>query len=96
MNTRLTKMSEDDHLMNGWIPTEQSKMTSLMSDLKPQFVFLAACNSENVGRIFLKAGVKHVICVDQNQRILDRAAIEFSKIFYDEVFDDGNSICSAF
>jgi len=31
-----------------------------------QFVFVASCHSEQVGRIFIEAGVPHVICIDQN------------------------------
>jgi hypothetical protein len=49
-----------------------------------------------VGKIFLEAGIPHVICIDQNQTILDKAAIEFSKFFYDEVFDCYNNICDAY
>ena len=51
-----------------------------------------------VGRIFLEAGVPHVICIDKGQTILDKAAVEFTKYFYDEVFDIGTnkSICDAF
>ena len=49
-----------------------------------------------VGRIFLDAGVPHVICIDQKQTILDKAAIEFSKNFYSEVFDDYQNICDAY
>ena len=37
-----------------------------------------------------------MICIDQNQTILDKAAIEFSKFFYDEVFDRYNNICDAY
>lgn len=49
-----------------------------------------------MGRIFLEAGVPHVICIDQNETILDKAAIEFSKFFYDEVFDTYQNICDAY
>ena len=49
-----------------------------------------------MGRIFIEAGVPHVICIDQNQTILDKAAIEFSKFFYDEVFDTYRNICDAY
>lgn len=61
-----------------------------------QFVYVASCHSEQVGRIFLEAGVPHVICIDQNETILDKAAIEFSKFFYDEVFDTYQNICDAY
>ena len=61
-----------------------------------QFVYVASCHSEQVGRIFLEAGVPHVICIDQNETILDKAAVEFSKFFYDEVFDTFKNICDAY
>ena len=61
-----------------------------------QFVCVASCHSEQVGRIFLDAGVPHVICIDQTQAIKDKAAIEFSKAFYDEVFDTYKNICDAY
>jgi hypothetical protein len=31
-----------------------------------QFVYVASCHSEQVGKIFLEAGIPHVICIDQN------------------------------
>ena len=38
-----------------------------------------------------------MICINQNQTILDKAAIEFSKYFYDEIFGVNNvSICDAY
>ena len=57
---------------------------------------MASCHSEKVGNIFIEAGVPHVICIDQNQTILDKAAVEFSKYFYDEVFDGYRNICEAY
>lgn len=58
---------------------------------------MASCHSERVGRLFFESlGVPHVICIDQNQTILDKAAIEFSKLFYDEVFESYRNICDAF
>jgi len=44
----------------------------------------------------VEAGVPHVICIDQKETILDKAASEFSKWFYDEVFDTYNDICTAY
>ncbi len=57
---------------------------SFLKDLKPKitFVILAACHSEEWGRAFFNAGVKHVICVNKNHKLNDRAAIVFSKKFY--------------
>ena len=61
-----------------------------------QFVYVASCHSERVGMIFQQTGVPHVICISQNQTILDRAAIDFSKFFYAEVFDKYSTICEAY
>ena len=45
-------------------------------------VFVAACDSEFVGKIFQKCGARHVICVKQKRHVLDEAAIHFTKRFY--------------
>lgn len=37
--------------------------------VKLEFVFVAACKSEFVGKIFLMSGVKHVICVREGSEI---------------------------
>ena len=61
-----------------------------------QFVFVASCHSEEVGKIFNEAGIPHVICINKKETVLDKAAIEFSKFFYDEVFDSYKNICEAY
>ena len=45
-------------------------------------VFVAACDSEFVGKIFLRCGAKHVICVKKDRFVLDQAAIAFTEMFY--------------
>ena len=52
-----------------------------------EFVFVASCYSEFAGKVFLKAGVRHVICVKQGNEIGDEAVINFSKSFYRAVFN---------
>jgi len=52
-----------------------------------QFVFVASCQSEEWGIIFKDAGIPHVICIRKKDFYKDKVAIEFSKYFYDEVFD---------
>ena len=49
-------------------------------------VFVAACKSDFMGRIFQKTGAKHVICVKKTKEILDEAAIAFTKSFYYHIF----------
>ena len=70
------------------------KLKDLPTNL--QFVYVASCHSEKVGEIFLKIGVPHLICINQNQTILDKAAVDFSKYFYNEVFDKYSTICEAY
>ena len=58
---------------------------------------IASCHSEMLGRIFLDAGVEHVICVDKKKEIRDKAAIVFSRTFYSCIFKSSAfTICEAF
>lgn len=52
-----------------------------------QIVFVNACHSEEVGRVFLEAGVTCVIAVESDLKIEDNVARNFSKIFYQEIFN---------
>ena len=58
-------------------------------------MFLASCHSEKVGEVFIKNGVKHVICVRRDVPIEDNTSIEFAKTFY-SMFFSGNDVCRAF
>lgn len=60
------------------------------------FVFVASCHSEFVGRIFLEAGAKHVICIDHKQEVDDNAVITFTEAFYDSIFSNAMDVCKAF
>ena len=62
---------------------------------KIKLVFVAACMSDFVGRIFQQCDVPHVICSEQGKTILDEAAISFSKDFYSKLFK-GEAVCKAF
>ena len=57
---------------------------------------MASCHSEEVGKVFKEAGIPHVICINKNNTVLDQAAIEFSKVFYDQVFSPYMNICDAY
>ena len=61
-----------------------------------EFVVVASCHSECVGKIFQASGAKHVICIDQKKILQDEAAILFSKTFYSHIFGSSLSICEAF
>ena len=58
-------------------------------------VFVAACDSKGIGKIFQRCGVKHVICVEQGRSVLDSASICFTKTFYGQLFR-GDPVCDAF
>ena len=60
-----------------------------------EVVFLAVCDSEFAGQIFLKCGAKHVICVKRNRQVLDVASIDFTKSFYNYIVL-GMTVCAAF
>jgi len=47
-----------------------------------QLVFLSACHSEQIGKVFLQNGVPHVICIKQEDEVLDQAALDFTKSLY--------------
>ena len=64
-----------------------------MPDL--EVVFVAACQSEFIGGIFKKCGASHVVCVKQSEHVLDEAAIDFTKSFYQHLFDEFD-VCEAF
>ena len=50
-------------------------------------MFLAACDSDLIGRIFRDSGVDHVICIKSARYVLDEAAIKFTKHFYKAIFE---------
>ena len=60
-----------------------------------QLVFVNACHSEEVARVFLNAGVPCVIAVQSAYGILDDVATNFSHHFYDQL-SDGKTIREAF
>ena len=58
-------------------------------------VFLAACHSELIGDMFIKSGVKHVVCIKQKDEVLDAAALTFTKFFYKDLMEQ-KTVCDAF
>lgn len=62
-----------------------------------ELVFVSSCHSELIGNIFFKAGIGHVICIKESEKISDEASITFAKAFYHSLFSiNGKSICDAF
>ena len=76
-----------------------SEINQIISDSTKNFkfslVFVAACDSEDVGKI-LRLGAKHVICVEKGRFVLDKAAILFTKTFYQLIYQKEEEICTAF
>lgn len=67
----------------------------LKNSAQLELVFVAACMSRNVGEMFLKNGVKHVICIDHEKTIQDESILQFTNRFYKMIFS-GRNICEAF
>lgn len=61
-----------------------------------EFVVVLTCHSQFVGEIFLQAGTKHVICIDQNAEVEDDAAMTFTETFYRSIMTQNSEICKAF
>ena len=66
-----------------------SNLLKSSSDDKSQIevVFVSACHSEAVAKVFREAKVPAVICVHSANEVLDEAAQKFSKIFYECLLD---------
>ncbi len=58
-------------------------------------VFIGACHSERLGKIFFESGVKNVICVQEMTKISDSGAQKFSTNFY-EFLLKGDTVKDAF
>ncbi|KAF0720776.1 Aste57867_55 [Aphanomyces stellatus] len=60
-----------------------------------QVVFVSSCHSEKLARVFVDAGVPHVVAVHSDSRIVDASATDFAKHFYLSLFS-GRTVASAF
>lgn len=56
-----------------FLPESDLKNLLEKAEVQLELVFVASCHSEKTGRVFHKAGVKHVICIRQDQQISDEA-----------------------
>mmetsp|Transcript_27924 Transcript_27924/g.67670 ORF Transcript_27924/g.67670 Transcript_27924/m.67670 type:complete len:1925 (+) Transcript_27924:271-6045(+) len=61
----------------------------------PMLVFISACHSEWVGRQLVDQQVRHVVCCDVDERLLDTAAHEFTRTFY-RALACGGTLLNAF
>jgi len=64
-------------------------------DLKTKIVFVNACHSEEVAKVFNEAGIPCVIAVQSELKIDDYIAQKFSENFYWQLFE-GKSVGEAF
>ena len=44
--------------------------------LQLEFVFVSACFSKEIGEAFVKAGVKHVVCVKVDSKVRHKCAVD--------------------
>ncbi|ETV98089.1 hypothetical protein H310_09372 [Aphanomyces invadans] len=75
--------------------TLQSILCSGLPTPSLKLVFVSSCHSRQVGEVFLRAGVQHVVCVKQNEKILDEVSIIFSQAFYHAILH-GKTVPQAF
>lgn len=61
-----------------------------------EFVFIATCHSEFVGKIFKEAGAKHVICINESDEVMDDSIILFTECFYEAILKHDMKIHDAF
>jgi len=47
-----------------------------------KFVFVSACHSLLAGETFVRAGVPHVVCCQQESQLMNSAALAFTRAFY--------------
>jgi hypothetical protein len=60
-----------------------------------RLAFLSACHSGGLAAALLDAGVPHVVAVDPDEPVMDRAATAFARAFYAALLD-GQSVGEAF
>ena len=76
----------------------KNELMTLLEIWKYKFevVFVSSCHSQFAGQVFLESGAKHVICIKQDEKILDKASLLFSKVFYETLFTKKYSVCDAY
>lgn len=67
-------------------------LQSKNGDCAPELVFISACESQEFGRVFLKAGAKHVICC--SSRVRDSSARQFASMLYHELVSQRGLECA--
>lgn len=69
----------------------------VLSNLRSlQLIFISACYSEVMGKIFVDANVPHVICIEKQTTIRDDAALRFTQVFYDNLLGKNKTVKESF
>jgi hypothetical protein len=79
-----------------YVSEKQLKQILDSSGAMLDVVFVASCYSRFAGEIFLNAGAKHVVCVQEGSKISDMASIIFTQAFYHGLFSETLTVCRAF
>lgn len=56
------------------------------STLPTKIVFVSTCHSEITGQMFVDAGVPHVVCVEEKNKVQDSTTRKFTEVFYHSLF----------
>ncbi|CAG9321183.1 unnamed protein product [Blepharisma stoltei] len=75
---------EDSECLGMVDEVDRSRLKKILEPFSQYFciVIVSACFSQAIGNVFLEAGIKCVITIHDQCKILDDAAIEFSSSFY--------------
>lgn len=66
-----------------------SDLSRLLIQAEPfKFVFVSACYSQSIGQAFVNAGVKHVVCCEQDSELNHSVTADFTFSFYDALSKD--------
>ncbi|CAI2377074.1 unnamed protein product [Moneuplotes crassus] len=83
----------EDSSLNG-VLISAKKLKGMLDTFRTQIqvVVILSCHSEFVGEIFAKAGIPHVVCIKQTEKISDEASIVFARNFYRTLFQ--RNVCN--
>ena len=87
---------ENESGMSDYYYKNELKMLLEIWKYNFEVVFVSSCHSQFAGQVFLESGAKHVICIKQDEKILDKASLLFSKVFYETLFTKKYSVCDAY
>lgn len=87
---------ENESAMSNYYFEEELRSLLEICKYKFEVVFVSTCHSQFAGQVFLNAGAQHVICIKQEWKIMDKASLLFSKVFYETFFSKKFSACNSF